>query len=460
MAACLADVEPAPGGPPVADPRGAVRRAVAGLAELGLAPVVGPELEFFLVERDPSAPGGIRRRVDRPSMVYTVGPQADPGGLVRAMTEALAQIGLEASAVSHEFMAGQYEINLRHTGALTAADRAFRLKAAVKDMAAQHGLVATFMGKPFNDQGGSGAHLHISLEDDDGRNALDAPDRPHGVAPVLGAFTAGLLAHAPALTALLAPTVNAYRRLRPDALAPTHANWGWDNRTTFVRVPPERGAGTRVEVRAGDGAGNPYLAIAAVLAAGADGIRGRSPRHRPWRGTPTAPRPTSSAPRCPAPSTRRSTRSRPTPRSAPRSDRRSSRRSWRSSGPRAIATTPGSRTGTWPSTWTTCDARPRRRVTVFRAMRTANLEIQTADGVADAYLRAPTRATGTPACSSSWTPSGCARASRRWPTGSPRGATRCSPRTSSTARAARPCSRSRTCARRVRARSSSRASGR
>ena len=97
-------------------------------------------------------------------MVYTVGPQADPGGLVRAMTEALAQIGLEASAVSHEFMAGQYEINLRHTGALTAADRAFRLKAAVKDMAAQRGLVATFMGKPFNDQGGSGAHLHISLE--------------------------------------------------------------------------------------------------------------------------------------------------------------------------------------------------------------------------------------------------------------------------------------------------------
>ena len=244
-----------------------------GLTELGLAPVVGPELEFFLVERDPSAPGGIRRRVDRPSMVYTVGPQADPGGLVRAMTEALAQIGLEASAVSHEFMAGQYEINLRHAGALTAADRAFRLKAAVKDMAAQHGLVATFMGKPFNDQGGSGAHLHISLEDDDGRNAFDAPDRPHGVAPALGAFTAGLLAHAPALTALLAPTVNAYRRLRPDALAPTHANWGWDNRTTFVRVPPERGAGTRVEVRAGDGTGNPYLAIAAVLAAGADGIR-------------------------------------------------------------------------------------------------------------------------------------------------------------------------------------------
>ena len=264
VAACLADVEPAPGGPPVPDPRGAVRRAVAALAEMGLAPVVAP---------DASAPHGIRRRVDRPSMVYTVGPQADPGGLVRAMTEALAQIGLEASAVNHEFMAGQYEINLRHAGALVAADRAFRLKAAVKDMAAQHGLVATFMGRPFNDQGGSGAHLHLSLEDEDHGNALDAPDRPDGVASALRAFVAGLLAHAPALMALLAPTVNAYRRLQPDTLAPTHANWGWDNRTTFVRVPPDRGAATRVEIRAGDGAANPYLAIAAVLAAGADGIR-------------------------------------------------------------------------------------------------------------------------------------------------------------------------------------------
>jgi glutamine synthetase len=271
VAACLADVEPAAGGPPVPDPRGAVRRAVARFAGLGYAPVVAPELEFFLVERDLTAPGGIRRRVDRPSMVYTVGPQADPGGLVRGMTEALAEIGLEASAVSHEFMAGQYEINVRPADALTAADRAFRVKAAVKDMAAQHGLVATFMGKPFNDQGGSGAHLHVSL-DDGGRNAFAAADRPDGVAPLVPAFTAGLLAHAPALTALLAPTVNAYRRLRPDALAPTHANWGWDNRTTFVRVPPERGAGTRVEIRAGDGAANPYLAIAAVLAAGADGI--------------------------------------------------------------------------------------------------------------------------------------------------------------------------------------------
>jgi glutamine synthetase len=259
VASCLANLEPAEGGTPIADPRGTLRRVVEDVREIGLDPIVGPELEFFLLQRDPAATHGIRRRVDSPSMVYTVGPQADPGGVVREMTDALGQLGLEVLAFSHEFMNSQYEINLRHTDALRAADRAFRLKAAVKDLAARRGLVATFMGKPFNDQGGSGTHLHVSLN----RDAFDE----------LLAFTAGVIAHASGLMALLNPTVNAYRRIRPDSLAPAHANWGWDNRTTFVRIPQERGAGTRIEVRVADGAANPYLAIAAVLAAGAHGVR-------------------------------------------------------------------------------------------------------------------------------------------------------------------------------------------
>jgi glutamine synthetase len=266
VAQCLANLEPADGGAPVADPRGAVRRAVALLEELGYSSIVGPELEFFLLNPDRS------RRVDNLSMVYTVGPQADPGGIVRRMTEQLATIGLEVFAVNHEYMNSQYEINLRHADALTAADRAFRLKTAVKDIAAQNGLVATFMGKPFNDQGGSGTHLHLSLGRD-GRNAFDAPDQPDGIAPDMRHFIAGVLEHARALMAFLNPTVNAYRRIQPDSLAPTHANWGWDNRASFIRIPPERGGGTRVEVRVGDGAANPYLAIAALLAAGNDGIR-------------------------------------------------------------------------------------------------------------------------------------------------------------------------------------------
>ena len=249
-----------------------MRRAVEDLRATGLDPIVGPELEFFLLRPDPAAEHGIRRHVDRPSMVYTVGPQADPGGIVRAMTEGLAALGLQVLAFNHEFMNSQYEINLRHTDALPAADRAFRLKAAVKDIAAQHGLVATFMGKPFNDQGASGTHLHVSLNRDE-RNAFDAPAEEDGVSAELRAFTAGVLAHAAGLMALLNPTVNAYRRIQPDSLAPTHANWGWDNRGTFIRIPRERGAATRIEVRVADGAANPYLAIAAVLSAGGHGLR-------------------------------------------------------------------------------------------------------------------------------------------------------------------------------------------
>jgi glutamine synthetase len=272
VASCLANLEPAEGRAPIPDPRGTVRRAVEDLRAIDLDPIVGPELEFFLLQRDPAATHGIRRRVDQPSMVYTVGSQADPGGIVREMTEALAQLGLEVLATSHEFMNSQYEINLGHTEALRAADRAFRLKAAVKDIAARHGLVATFIGKPFNDQGGSGAHLHVSANRDE-RNAFDAPGDEDGVNAELRAFTAGVLAHAAALMAFLNPTINAYRRIQPDSLAPTHANWGWDNRTTFIRVPPERGGATRIEIRVADGAANPYLAIAAVLAAGAHGVR-------------------------------------------------------------------------------------------------------------------------------------------------------------------------------------------
>jgi len=284
VASCIADVHPvSEGGVAPADPRGAVRRAVAAYEELGLAPIVGPELEFFLCERDPAAPGGLRRYVDHLSMVYTVGPQADPRGVVRQLTEAMAGMGMGTFAANHEFMNSQYEINLRHAPALTAADRAFRLKSAVKDVAAQAGMVATFMGKPFNDQGGSGFHLHVSADRDDD-NAFADRDDPDGVSDELRRFTAGVLAHAPALMAFLNPTINAYRRIVPDSLAPINISWGWDNRTSFVRIPAERGRATRAEIRIGDGSANPYLGIAAVLFAGLRGLREELPLSDPVSG--------------------------------------------------------------------------------------------------------------------------------------------------------------------------------
>ena len=257
-----------------------MRRAVESLRATGLEPIVGPELEFFLLRLDPAAEHGVRRRVDQPSMVYTVGPQADPGGIVRATIDGLAALGLRVLAFNHEFMNSQYEVNLCHTDALLAADWAFRLKAAVKDVAAQHGLVATFMGKPFNDQGSSGTHLHVSLNRDE-LNAFDAPGEEDGGSAELRAFSAGVLAHAAALMALLNPTINAYRRIQPDSLAPTHANWGPDNRGTFIRIPPERGAAARIEIRVADGAANPYLAIAAILTAGRARLNRACVRRRP-----------------------------------------------------------------------------------------------------------------------------------------------------------------------------------
>ena len=144
-------------------------------AELGLDPIVGPELEFFLVVRDPAAPNGVRRHVDHLSMVYTVGPQADPGGLVRRMTEQLSHArprGVRGQPRVHELPVRDQPAPLRRAATRPTAPSASRR--AVKDIAAQNGLVATFMGKPFNDQGGSGTHLHISLNRD-GANAFDDP---------------------------------------------------------------------------------------------------------------------------------------------------------------------------------------------------------------------------------------------------------------------------------------------
>jgi len=267
VATCLADLRRAGGeDPEPTDPRWAVRRAQDAFGDLGYEAVIGPELEFFLCEPDPTKPGGWKRYVDNLSMVYTIGRQADPRGIVRQMLEGFNRMGLETFAANHEYMNSQYEINLRHSEAVDASDRAFRLKCVVKDVAAHNGMLATFIGKPFNDQGGSGYHLHLSLGAG-GENAFASDET------LMRRFIAGVLEHAPALMAFLNPTINAYRRLIPDSLAPTHANWGWDNRSCFVRIPPESGSSTRLEIRVGDGAANPYLANAAAMFAGLDGLR-------------------------------------------------------------------------------------------------------------------------------------------------------------------------------------------
>ena len=277
VAWCLSDGTLRDGSPFSLDLRRAVRRAVDALAEHGLTPVVAAELEFYLVE-----PESWRPYSERDSAVYTTGPRSDPRGVVRAIFEAVRGLGLEPTVATQEYGRGQYEINLLHGAALEAADRAFRFKTIVKDVAAAHGLLATFMGQLRDDEG-CGLHVHLSCTGADGGNAFAGAD---GLSEAGLQFAAGVLAHLPALTALLNPTVNAYRRFIPDSLAPTHANWGYDNKLAAIRVPAEAGAAARMEIRSGDGTANVHLAVAALLAAGTDGIaRGLRPPE-PVHGNP------------------------------------------------------------------------------------------------------------------------------------------------------------------------------
>jgi glutamine synthetase len=274
VVACLVDLEdPVTRETHPVDSRGALKRVLAEFSEFGVSPVVGPELEFYLCEPDASDPRGWRPYAGQDSAVYTVGDMADPRGTLSRMLDAAVELELGAIAAAHEYGRSQFEINLRHSAALDSADRAFRFRAMVKEIAARDGLLATFMGKPFNDDEGSGFHLHISLVDDSGTNTGESVDEAHGLAATMRHFIAGVMEHGRAMMVFFNPTVNAYRRITAEALVPTRICWGHDHRLTFVRVPKERGSSTRLELRLGDGTANPYLAYAAVLAAGLDGIR-------------------------------------------------------------------------------------------------------------------------------------------------------------------------------------------
>ncbi|MEU2631442.1 glutamine synthetase family protein [Kitasatospora sp. NPDC007106] len=272
VASCLGEVtDPATGAPAPESPRDLLRTVLARCAEHGLRPVVGPELEYFLCT--PAPDGGWRRYSDVEGVVYTAGLRADPENHLLRTLRQLRGLGIGVLSGNHEFDGGQFEINLTHSEALDAADRAFRFKSAVKELARREGNLATFMAKPFNGSGGSGFHLHLSCTDADGANTFDDPGAPHGLSDTARHAVAGILAHAPALTALLNPTVNSYKRFGPDTLAPWLVDWGLDNRSAMVRIPPERGSGARLELRLGDASANPYLLIAATVAAALLGVQ-------------------------------------------------------------------------------------------------------------------------------------------------------------------------------------------
>jgi glutamine synthetase len=267
LADCWLDGEPLP-----ADPRGILKRAIAEADAAGLSIACGHELEFFLLRR--IGEGRFEPYAPTPGLVYRMDPRVDSEGVLRAMEDAVRGLGLPFVCVNHEYDPSQWEINCRYEGALAAADDAHLLKLAIKEIAAMHGLVATFMGRPVEAGGTSGYHLHISAWDGD-LNLFEDAAAADGLSEQARWFVGGLLAHARGMTAVMAPTINAYKRFLAQELAPYWINWGSDNRSVYVRIPVERGRATRVECRGGDGTASAYLCSAAAIFAGIDGVERR-----------------------------------------------------------------------------------------------------------------------------------------------------------------------------------------
>jgi glutamine synthetase len=273
VAHCIADLYNPDGSPSQESPRYVLRQLCDQFAELGLRPIVGPELEFYLLEPSPESASGWKRYGEGTGNVYTSGLKGDPQNVLLDALRQLGDYGIDVISANHEFSSGQFEINLWHGDALGAADRAHRFKDAVKELARRRGHLATFMPKPFNDEGGSGYHLHFSIVDAEGTSLFDDPSSPDGLSRLAHHVIGGILAHAPAIAAVANPTINSYKRFGPDTLAPWLIDWGLDNRSAMVRIPPERGSGARLELRLGDASANSYLAIAGMLAGALLGIR-------------------------------------------------------------------------------------------------------------------------------------------------------------------------------------------
>ncbi|MBD3236293.1 MAG: type I glutamate--ammonia ligase [Candidatus Eisenbacteria bacterium] len=269
----LPDDRPFPG-----DPRQVLRRALRAADRLGYTYNAGPELEFFLFKKNSGArePGLPLRPVPHDVGGYFDFSPQDLASEVRAdIMRALTEQGMRAETAHHEVATAQHEIDVCYADALTAADNVMTLRHTIKAMAAAHDLYATFMPKPVYGINGSGMHVHQSLFDREGRNAFFADGDSHKLSTLARQFVAGQLAHARALAAVVAPTVNSYKRLTPGYEAPVYICWAHINRSALIRVPqysPGREQSMRVELRCPDPSANPYLAFAAMLAAGLDGI--------------------------------------------------------------------------------------------------------------------------------------------------------------------------------------------
>lgn len=276
VARLICDVYNPDGTPFVGDPRGVLRRVLERAQKMGYDVFnIGPELEFFLFETDER---GRATTITRDQAGYfDLGPLDHGESTRREICMNLEEMGFEIEASHHECAVGQHEIDFKYAEALDGADKIMTFKLAVKTLAQRNGLHATFMPKPLYGIAGNGMHLNMSLFKD-GKNVFYDENGERQLSQTAYAFIAGLLAHVKGFTALTNPLVNSYKRLVPGYEAPCYRAWSASNRSALVRIPAARGQATRLELRSPDPSCNPYLAVAACLAAGLDGIeRGMTP---------------------------------------------------------------------------------------------------------------------------------------------------------------------------------------
>ncbi|MDS0478550.1 type I glutamate--ammonia ligase [Natrinema sp. 1APR25-10V2] len=263
-------IDTSTGEPFEGDPRRVLKNALERADDLGYTVNAAPEPEFFLFEEDED--GRATTETGDHGGYFDLAPKDLASDVRRDIIYGLEDMGFEIEASHHEVARGQHEINFEYDDALTTADNVATFRTVVRAIAAQHDQHATFMPKPIPRINGSGMHTHLSLFED-GENAFHDADDEFDLSETAHSFIAGILEHAPAITAIANPTVNSYKRLVPGYEAPVYVAWSDRNRSALIRKPAARvPAASRVELRSPDPSCNPYLALAVMIHAGLDGI--------------------------------------------------------------------------------------------------------------------------------------------------------------------------------------------
>jgi len=271
VARLICDIARPDGTPFAGDPRSNLKRMLKEMEELGFTGFnLGPEPEFFLFKLDEKGQPTLELNDD--GGYFDFAPTDLGENCRRDIVLELEEMGFEVEASHHEVAPGQHEIDFKYANAVEACDNIQTFKLVVKTIARKHGLHATFMPKPLFGVNGSGMHFNLSLFQGD-KNAFWDEGSELQLSQTARQFLAGVLKHVHGFTAVTNPTVNSYKRLVPGYEAPCYVAWSPKNRSPLVRIPESRGLSTRIELRSVDPSANPYLAMAAILAAGLDGIK-------------------------------------------------------------------------------------------------------------------------------------------------------------------------------------------